>query len=62
MKVTLLSHTPQPEKLAASAAKLCYSSSDIDGITQGLDDEKTASYIDMLVSKRYGTRKLYIRH
>ena len=50
LKVTLIAHTPQPEKIAASAAKLCYSSSDIDGITQGLDDEKTASYIDMLVS------------
>ena len=25
MKVELLSHTPQPEKLCAMAAKLCYS-------------------------------------
>ncbi len=29
-KVTLLAHTPQPEKTVAAAAKLCYSPSDID--------------------------------
>ncbi|MBR1593054.1 MAG: FAD-dependent thymidylate synthase [Ruminococcus sp.] len=50
MKVTLIAHTPQPEMVAASAAKLCYSSSGIDEITEGLDEEKTASYIDMLAS------------
>ena len=25
MKVTILSHTPQPEKVVAAAARLCYS-------------------------------------
>lgn len=50
MKVTLLAHTPDPEKIAASAAKLCYSSSGIDSIMEGLTDEKTADFIDMLVS------------
>lgn len=50
MKVTLLANTPDPEKIAASAAKLCYSSSGIDSIMDGLTDEKTADFIDMLVS------------
>lgn len=50
MKVTLLANTPDPEKIAASAAKLCYSSSGIDSIMEGLTDEKTADFIDMLVS------------
>ncbi|MCM1133481.1 MAG: FAD-dependent thymidylate synthase [Ruminococcus flavefaciens] len=50
MKVILLSHTPEPEKLVASSAKLCYSSSDIASIRDGLTDEKTAGFIDMLVS------------
>ena len=50
MNVQLLSHTPQPEKLIATAAKLCYSSSDISSLRDGLTDEKTESFIDMLVS------------
>ena len=47
-KVTLLAHTPQPEKTVAAAAKLCYSPSDIDHIMDGLTEEKTASFVDML--------------
>ncbi len=50
MNVTLLAHTPDPEKIAASAAKLCYSSSGIDSVMEGLTEEKTADFIDMLVS------------
>lgn len=50
MKVNLISHTPDPEKLAATAAKLCYSSSDIGSLRDGLTEEKTRSFIDMLVS------------
>ena len=50
MKVTLIAHTPEPEKLAATAAKLCYSSSDIDSLREGLTDDKIESFIDMLVS------------
>ena len=50
MKVELLAHTPEPEKIVATAAKLCYSSSDIGSLKDGLTDEKTESFIDMLVS------------
>ena len=50
MKVELIAHTPEPEKLAATAAKLCYSSSDIGTLRDGLTEEKIASFIDMLVS------------
>ncbi|MGN0452895.1 MAG: FAD-dependent thymidylate synthase [Ruminococcus sp.] len=50
MKVTLLAHTPDPEETVAAAAKLCYSPSDICDIRQGLTEEKTASFIDMLAS------------
>ena len=48
IKVTLLAHTPSPEELVAAAAKLCYSPSDIENIREGLDEEKTASFIKML--------------
>ncbi|HBL85381.1 MAG: FAD-dependent thymidylate synthase [Clostridiales bacterium GWF2_38_85] len=48
MKVKILAHTPDCEKMIAAAAKLCYASSDIDTIFDGLDDEKTGKFITML--------------
>ncbi len=50
MKVELIAHTPEPEKLAATAAKLCYSSSDIGTLRDGLTEDKVDSFIDMIVS------------
>ena len=50
MKVELIAHTPEPEKIVATAAKLCYSSSDISSLKEGLTPEKTRSFIEMLVS------------
>ncbi|MBP3272061.1 MAG: FAD-dependent thymidylate synthase [Ruminococcus sp.] len=50
MKVKLLTHTPEPEKYIATAAKLCYASADVDSLLDGLDDEKIASFMDMLSS------------
>ena len=47
-KVTLLAHTPDPERTVASAAKLCYSPASIDDVRNGLTDEKTASFVEML--------------
>ena len=48
MKVALLTHTPMPEHTVASAARLCYSPSTIDDIREGLTEEKTAAFVDML--------------
>ncbi|MDR3766337.1 MAG: FAD-dependent thymidylate synthase [Butyricicoccus sp.] len=48
MKVRLLAHTPEPERLIAAAAKNCYSSVDVDGILDGLTEEKTQSFLQML--------------
>ena len=50
MKVTMLTHTPEPEKLIAMAAKLCYSSTDVATLESGLTDEKIKSFLDMLMS------------
>ncbi len=47
-KVTLLAYTPSPEHTIAAAAKLCYSSSDIATLNEGLTDEKAASFVEML--------------
>ena len=46
--VILLAHTPAPEHTVAAAAKLCYSSSDINGLKDSLTDEKAASFVEML--------------
>ncbi|MBE6766770.1 MAG: FAD-dependent thymidylate synthase [Ruminococcaceae bacterium] len=50
VKVTLITHTPEPERAVAAAAKLCYSPSTIDDIREGLTEEKVASFVDMLAS------------
>lgn len=49
MKVVLLAHTGDPDKLIAAAAKLCYSKSDIDGLLNGLTEEKVDSFIHTLM-------------
>lgn len=48
MKVTLITHTPIPEKVVASSAKLCYSAATIDTLMDGLTEEKSAAFVDML--------------
>lgn len=50
MKVTLLQHTGEPEKIVAAAAKLCYSDSGVDNILDGLTDEKTVKFLNMLMN------------
>lgn len=51
MKVTLLAHTPEPEKLIAAAAKLCYSGKpDVESLMDSLTPESTEKFIDKLVS------------
>lgn len=48
LKVELLAYTPEPEKLIASAARLCYSSCSIERTREKLTDEKVSSFVDML--------------
>lgn len=49
MNVKLISHTPDPEKVIATAAKLCYSSANIDELQEGLDEEKVQKFLNMLM-------------
>ena len=49
-KVTLLTHTPDPERYIAAAAKLCYSASGVDTLLDKLTDEKAAEFVEMLAS------------
>lgn len=48
MIVKLITHTPEPEKVIAGAAKLCYSSSDIESLMKGLTTEKVEVFIKKL--------------
>lgn len=48
MKVTLITHTPEPEKIIASAAKLCYSPSNIDDLMDGLTEDKIERFVKKL--------------
>ncbi|MBQ9673753.1 MAG: FAD-dependent thymidylate synthase [Ruminococcus sp.] len=55
VKVTLLAHTPMPEQTVAMAAKLCYSPSDIDSLREGLTEDKTTSFLNMLSDLGHGS-------
>ena len=48
IKVTLLEHTPDPQKVVAAAAKLCYSHSGACDIYDNLTDDKVESFVNML--------------
>lgn len=48
MNVTLITHTPMPEKVVAAAAKLCYSDSKASELMENMSDEKAQQFVDML--------------
>ena len=49
MQIKLISHTPNPEKLVAASAKLCYSSSSPEDLLEKLSEEETSSFIARLM-------------
>lgn len=49
LRVKLVQYTPEPEKLVAAAAKLCYSSLAADEIMNDLDENNTEKFIGMLM-------------
>lgn len=48
IKVEIIAHTPDPEKVVAMAAKLCYSSKHIDEIDESLDSDAVFKFIEKL--------------
>lgn len=51
MKITLLSYTPNPERVVAAAAKLCYAANTAaSDLYDGLDEKKAADFVKMLAS------------
>lgn len=49
MKVTLLAFTPEPEKIVAAAARLCYSPDGADVLLEGLTQEKIRAFLARLM-------------
>ncbi len=50
MQVTLIAHTPLPEKTVAAAAKLCYSDSSAMDLMYGMTDTAAERFVKMLAS------------
>ena len=50
MEVKLLAYTPDPEKVVATAAKLCYSADDVWTIQKGMTDDDAKKQIKLLQS------------
>lgn len=48
LKVKLLAHTPDADKLVAAAAKLCYSAADVDTLMDGLTADKVETMCQKL--------------
>lgn len=49
MKVKLIQYTPEPERVVAMAAKLCYSRVGVDDIDKNLDEAEVERFVQMLV-------------
>ncbi|MGI6189809.1 MAG: FAD-dependent thymidylate synthase [Clostridiales bacterium] len=49
LHVELLSYTPNPEEVVAMAAKLCYSSVDIDRLKEGIEQADQSRFIARLI-------------
>lgn len=49
MKVKLITHTPEPDKVVSMAAKLCYSKVGIDQIEENLTNEQINKFLNHLV-------------
>lgn len=50
LKVKLVEYTPNPEKVIAAAAKLCYSAIGIEELEKKVDDEGAKKFLNMLMS------------
>lgn len=49
-RVELLAYTPNPEKTIALAAKLCYSDSSIEQLSEGVENKDVSKFIEKLLS------------
>lgn len=50
LRVKLIAHTPEPDKVVTMAAKLCYSSIGVEEMSQKITDEEVERFLGMLIS------------
>lgn len=55
IKVELIAHTPNPEKVITAASKLCYSSSDIEDILENCTNESISKFLNMIMKLGHGS-------
>jgi thymidylate synthase (FAD) len=51
MKVALIAHTPEPERVVAAAARLCYSPVGATDLLDGLSEEEVGRFLDKLAEQ-----------
>lgn len=49
LRVKLVSHTPEPEKVVSAAAKLCYSRVGVEDIMENLNEDSIEKFLNMLM-------------
>ncbi len=47
--VALINHTPEPERLVAASAKLCYANVGVEELSESMDDAAVIRFIDLLM-------------
>jgi thymidylate synthase (FAD) len=55
VKVRILTHTPEPERAVAAAAKLCYAAVGVDAIFESMGDEDVKKFLDRLIELGHGS-------
>ena len=55
MNIRLIAHTPNPEEVVATAAKLCYSNTDPDKLADDMTPEKAGKFCEMLAGLGHST-------
>lgn len=53
MRVKLLSHTSEPEKIVAAAARCCYSNDDPDNLLESMTEERVEKFLAKLVEMKH---------
>jgi len=55
LKVRLINHTPEPERIVATAARLCYSAADLDELQEKITEEKAAEMVKKMIELGHGS-------
>ena len=55
LKVKLLDYTPEPERVVAMAARLCYSAAGAEELSERMDDADVRRMVRMMVESGHGT-------